>query len=49
MKAYKLNMTRPEFMNRLLTHCDDSYNITEEDLKMQLVPVVIYNTVHILY
>ena len=33
MKAYKLNMTRPEFMNRLLTHCDDSYSITEEDLK----------------
>lgn len=26
-------MTRPEFMNRLLTHCDDSYSITEEDLK----------------
>ena len=33
MKAYKLNMTRPEFMNRLLTHCDDSYVITEDDLK----------------
>ena len=26
-------MTRPEFMNQLLTHCDDSYNIQEDDLK----------------
>lgn len=33
MKAYKLNMTRPEFMNRLLTHCSRSYEITEDDLK----------------
>ena len=33
MKRHKLNMTRPEFMNQLLTHCDDSYNIQEDDLK----------------
>lgn len=33
MKRHKLNMTRPEFMNQLLTHCDDSYVIQEDDLK----------------
>lgn len=33
MKTYKLNMTRPEFLNKILTDCDDDHVITDKDIK----------------
>jgi hypothetical protein len=36
MREYKLNMTRPEFMRRIITQCDDSHYITEDDLRRYL-------------
>lgn len=32
MKEFKLNMTRPEFLKRILTNCDNDHSITEDDL-----------------
>lgn len=36
MKEFKLNMTRPEFLRRILSNCDDSHMIDEEDLNRLL-------------
>ena len=36
MKEFKLNMTRPEFLRRILTNCDDRHKIDEEDLNRLL-------------
>ena len=36
MKDFKLNMTRPEFLRRILTNCDDRHSIDEEDLSRLL-------------
>lgn len=33
MKEFKLNMTRPEFMKRILTKCDRNHQITESDFE----------------
>lgn len=32
MKEFKLNMTRPEFLKRILTNCDNDHSINESDL-----------------
>lgn len=36
MKEHKLNMTRPEFLKRILTNCDNSHLIDEDDLTQLL-------------
>ena len=33
MKEFKLNMTRPEFMKRILNKCDESHVLTESDFE----------------
>ena len=33
MKEFKLNMTRPEFMKRILNKCDESHTLTESDFE----------------